>query len=232
MFKQLFSSLSILGVLSSSTPALSTEYSDHPYRLPFGSYSYRLPNGFASNASSLEAMEYFSNLAFSDKLTKEGYPYRACGYYFDFYAEIDLYPSDRVFQSDWDLGGRYDDTYYYNSRSSSGVYSPITITKSRTNYRPNSRPKLSMSSTLNDLKTRLINELRDYQIFIQQGQPYSFFYSSDAVVGTKLRSSDYFRLGCDQAPIEEVEPEPTCPNLVIRGLPFIRNTITCHLKNR
>ncbi len=229
MYKNLFSTCLTLSFLASS-PAWSIEYSDHPYRLPFGSYSYQLSNGFASNSASLEAMEYYSDLAFSDKLTNKGYPYRACGYYFEFYAEIDLYPSDRLHNPDWDLGGRSDKKYYYNSRRFSDTYTSISVSTSSTNYNSTSRSKLSMYSILNEMKESLINQLRDYQIFIQRGESYTFFYSSNGTVKTKLRDSDYYKLGCDQAPIDQAAP--TCPNLVIRGLPFIRNTITCHQKNR
>ncbi len=94
MSKRFFSSLLTMGFLLTSFPVWSVEYSDHPYRLPSASYNYQLPAGFASDAEGLEAMEYYSDLAFSNKLTSEGYPYRACGYYFEFSAEIDVYPSE------------------------------------------------------------------------------------------------------------------------------------------
>ncbi|MDJ0661491.1 MAG: hypothetical protein QNJ42_18680 [Crocosphaera sp.] len=224
VLKNLLAFLS-LGFLLFPFPAWSVQYSDHPYRLPFGSHSYQLSDGFASNSASLEAMEYYSDLAFSDKLTSKGYPYRACGYYFEFYAEIDLYPSDRLHHPDWDLGGRSDKKYYYNSRRFSDTYTSISVSTSSTNYNSTSRGKLSMYSTLNEMKESLINQLRDYQIFIQRGESYTFFYSSNATVKTKLRDSDYYKLGCNQAPVDN---PPSCPNVSIISLPFVRGTVTCN----
>ncbi len=49
-------------------------------------------------------------------------------------------------------------------------------------------------------------------------------------VGSSLDYSELQALGCLEAPEENKSND--CPGLIVRGLPFIRSTITCHQKNR
>ncbi|MGB5596900.1 MAG: hypothetical protein WBM62_23125 [Crocosphaera sp.] len=58
---------------------------------------------------------------------------------------------------------------------------------------------------------------------------------SSFTVSWQVSVSKQIEYGCNIPPEEEEEEEkkdPSCPNLFIRGLPFIRNTVTCILKNR
>ena len=96
MFKQLFSSLSIVGVLLSSTSALSPEYSAHPYSLsnfcngkPCNWESRHWHSNFDSLPNALDAAQYFWLLGQSSKFTSKGILYSSCKYKFriqyDFY---------------------------------------------------------------------------------------------------------------------------------------------------
>lgn len=48
-------------------------------------------------------------------------------------------------------------------------------------------------------------------------------------IGSSYSYGELLSKGCLEAP-ENDPPTNNCPNMIIRGLPFIRNTITCHSK--
>ncbi len=84
------------------------------------------------------------------------------------------------------------------------------------------------SVILADLK-RLVNE------YVSTTTDDNYTVERFSLSGTIMsRRSNYSKYGCDTVPIPPPSDPPPdgCPNLIIRGLPFIRNTITCHQKNR
>ncbi|MDJ0844933.1 MAG: hypothetical protein QNJ08_11920 [Crocosphaera sp.] len=236
MYKKLISSLLIMGTVFSSSPVFSSSYEPLKYPL-FGSCSrYRCffhgsplsDNGFSDFDTSY--LDYFYHLARSNKITSKGYPYRACNYRIELTARIDIYsPRDR--NRDENLGAIDSVKIHYKSDGilSSG-FSPINyrlLLGTLFDYGPYV-PSFSSSDPpsviLNDMK-RLLNQM----VSMRTDDRYTV--ENFSVSGTVLSPSRYYYdYGCDTVPID-VQPQ-TCPNLVIRGLPFIRNTITCYQKNR
>ena len=215
-----------LSFLSSSLPVLAnsnSNYSDHPYDL-FEDYILGFmrqtplnKQGFGRLSQGFNAVSYFSSLGLSGKKTEKGHDYGQCEFSFYYVLNLRSYsPRDR--NQDENFG--FYITPRYEFRFISGQ---VKIYSSRSRKYINS---FTFSEDYNeDMNNGLDHQSKHYSHYIK-------YYTNNVRVKTRLNRSKFISLGCDQAPIEEEEKPSDCPNLIIRGLPFIRNTITCHQKNR
>ncbi len=220
-YRRLFFALLLFCSLVSQPVKANSNYSDHPYDifenylLGFVRQSPLNQQGFGNLSEGFNAINYYSSLALSKKKTPKGYSYAECN--FSFYYSLDLrsYSPKDTYQ-DENFGFYFN--YQYDLSFSSGE---VKIGSSRAKKYTTSFDFLKDYNE--DLNNGLTHQEKWYSHYIK-------YYTNHVRVKTRLNKNKFIELGCDKAPVEEKSSD--CPNLIIRGLPFIRNTITCHQKNR
>ena len=220
MYRRLFLALLLSCSLLSLPVKANSDSSDHPYdlfedyRLGFMRQTPLNEQGFGNLSEGFNAVNYFSSLALSDKKTEKGYYYGQCE--FSFYYTLDL----RSY-APWDHYQDENFGFYYTPQ-----YDFIFTSGQVKIYSGRSRKYVNSFDFLKDYNEDLNNGLAHQSKWYSN---YTKYYTNSVRVKTRLSRNKFIELGCDQAPLEE---SSDCPNLIIRGLPFIRNTITCHQKNR
>ncbi len=222
-------SLNFTALAKASEP----KYVEHPYpfirftrqRPIFEHRKHRLPEGFGDHSYALAFVNYYNSLVFSGRKTPKGRYYSECEYELTLDVQIqrtptNIYSSSR---SHHDYNNTLD--YFYLHQ-----FPPSVRFRS---FRPKQSGFLSSLNVSNIFSS----EMTKAQIKSDQNNdsPNKFrWYTSGITFKSDLPIHIYRNYGCDLV-IEEEEEEkkdPSCPNLFIRGLPFIRNTVTCILKNR
>lgn len=215
VFKNLLSVLS-LGALFFPSPVLSSSYEPLKYPLPFSCSRgpcriYRtLRNDTGFLPLDMSPADYFYHLVHSNKVTSKGYPYSYCQFQIDIIVRLDLI-------NKWgenNLGFNYYTTRYKPSSSGSISYSGDSQTNFGTKVSPSALP----SSTLQIMQSHTIDLTKYYS----PNNTKENYYSS-----VTIQANDYsfYKYGCDTVP---VETSSQCPNMIIRGLPFIRGTVRCN----
>ncbi len=235
----IFSLICSLG-FSSLSVASEPKYVEHPFHLKIGpvdkpTFEYskrRTPNDFADYSYPLEVANYYNWLAFSGKKTLNGYYYSQCEYEIRFILEIKRTPTETYIpvlaHSDYynSLEFQYfhpPSVKFVNSRPNQSSISAISILSSQPN----------LSGTLNTYLTEAI--LRSDRLNFSPINVHRIYrwYGFNIRVRSNLTRHIYRKYGCHLILEEDDDNSfPSCPNLFIRGLPFLRNTVTCILKNR